>query len=137
MYHGCMETEPRLRQRTLVRWFTTSSGQRKWVILARRGEPFVPYRSGPTRNPSAEYRIAIVAHLIERDGLKCPKCGLPLGPDFSGKSVHVDHIVPVIQGGGHTLANFRLLHAWCNQTQPKRDPRKPASRPPNFRHAPA
>lgn len=57
-----------------------------------------------------EYRAAIVAFLLGRDGSNCRRCGTQLGDDVS-----VDHIVPVAQGGQHTLANFQLMHLHCNQ----------------------
>ena len=66
--------------------------------------------------------------VFERDKFKCQHCG----KDFSlagiptaravrllGGVLHVDHIVPVNQGGRATAENLRLLCASCNLSRPR------------------
>lgn len=56
--------------------------------------------------------------LRARDGWKCTLCNEPFTepsprhPD--PKSVEIDHIVPVWQGGTYSLDNLRLVHRICN-----------------------
>lgn len=73
---------------------------------------------------SVEKKIAI----IERDGFKCQICGKLLwaGNDAklfvkSGAGLfHIDHEVPVCQGGRATMENLRLTCPECSQSQKKR-----------------
>ena len=76
------------------------------VVVTRR-----PRRNGG----GAEYRVAILAYLRERDGDDCGECGYVLS-----NPIEIDHIIPVYQGGQHRLDNFRLLHAECNAARPRR-----------------
>lgn len=48
--------------------------------------------------------------IIERDDGICQICRQPVPPD----QIHLDHIVPLSQGGDHTAANLRLTHKLCN-----------------------
>ena len=66
--------------------------------------------------------------IIERDGFKCKECGKficsqPTSADRLVKMgaglFHIDHIVPVCQGGRATLENLRLLCPKCNLTRQK------------------
>lgn len=45
----------------------------------------------------------------------CEVCGEPL----SG-SVHLDHKVPLLEGGKHYMDNVRYVHAKCNLSRKKR-----------------
>lgn len=59
-----------------------------------------------------EYKEAIVAFLVERDGNLCQICRTPLGENRD-----IDHIVPVKKGGKHCLSNFQLAHGACNSAK--------------------
>ena len=48
--------------------------------------------------------------IIKRDGGICQICHRPVPT----KQIHLDHIVPLSQGGDHTAANLRLTHQLCN-----------------------
>ena len=70
------------------------------------------------RGRKSEWREAIVAYLVERDG---PNCGLggQLVTDngvriVDDKSAVIDHVIPVARGGPHRMSNFRLAHNGCN-----------------------
>lgn len=74
---------------------------------------------------SIELKIA----LFERDKFTCQECGRSYElPGLSTRhamrllssALHVDHIVPVCQGGRATEENLRLLCASCNFGRPKR-----------------
>jgi hypothetical protein len=46
----------------------------------------------------------------ERDGGRCHLCGHPVELD----AMHLDHLVPISQGGEHRMANVAAAHAFCN-----------------------
>jgi 5-methylcytosine-specific restriction endonuclease McrA len=63
--------------------------------------------------------------IIRRDGEfaghGAPICYLCTKPieDISGKSLHLDHVVPVVQGGLDCFTNIASTHANCNLTREK------------------
>lgn len=59
------------------------------------------------------YRKIIVAFLIDRDGFNCGFCQQTL----EGREIHIDHIIPVMQGGEEIMSNVRLAHSECNLAQ--------------------
>lgn len=59
----------------------------------------------------------IVQRLYRLQQGKCPCCGKPLGKDF-----HLDHVVPLIEGGTHTDDNVQLLRAKCNLQKNRKHP---------------
>lgn len=55
--------------------------------------------------------------VYERDDWTCGLCRLPVDPGLAWPhpmSVSVDHILPLSQGGSHTLANVQCAHLSCN-----------------------
>ena len=68
------------------------------------------------------------AEILERDGFKCQICGKFLTPCKDSKRFaklgsglfHIDHIVPVVQGGRATLENLRLSCPECNLKRKKK-----------------
>lgn len=55
--------------------------------------------------------------LIERDGLVCWICALPINPDepLNGEwRWSIDHVQPRSLGGRHELPNLKLAHRACN-----------------------
>ena len=55
--------------------------------------------------------------LIERDGLYCAICGMACiypGDFRSDLYPSIDHIIPMIKGGGHTWDNVQVAHRICN-----------------------
>lgn len=61
------------------------------------------------RDTKKEHHEAIVAYLIERDGDICSICNIILD-----RTVSIDHIIEVRDGGIHRLENFRAVHRKCN-----------------------
>jgi 5-methylcytosine-specific restriction endonuclease McrA len=49
--------------------------------------------------------------VFERDGHRCRSCGVRVG---EGVVLHVDHIMPVSQGGLSNLENLQTLCSECN-----------------------
>lgn len=72
--------------------------------------------------------IDLKVEIIERDGFKCQICGKFITSDKDAKRLakhgcgmyHIDHIVPVIQGGRATLENLRLTCPACNLKRKKK-----------------
>lgn len=54
--------------------------------------------------------------LIRRDGRKCFNCKDPLDA-----SAHIDHKVPIANGGTHAISNFVLACVPCNQEKHAKD----------------
>lgn len=58
--------------------------------------------------------------ILERNGFTCQRCGSgpgdqdPFNPDRKVR-LHVDHILPISQGGTDDRANLRVLCSACNQ----------------------
>lgn len=51
---------------------------------------------------------------------KCPLCGVYLtDKPYFPNSKHLDHILPINQGGTHTHGNVRIICAGCNLSRPK------------------
>ena len=72
--------------------------------------------------------IDLKRRIIERDNFKCQECGkfictTPITADrlikLGAGLFHIDHIVPVGQGGRATEENLRLLCPKCNQSRKK------------------
>ena len=97
----------------------------------RRSQGFVDARSGGgSRSAKAAARHVARAKrygvpwerfdpvdVFERDDWTCGLCGDPVDPDLEHPdpmSVSLDHIVPIIQGGGHLLDNCQCSHLTCN-----------------------
>jgi len=59
----------------------------------------------------------IVQKLIKLQKGKCPCCKQVLGKDF-----HLDHIVPLVDGGTNADSNMQLLRAKCNLQKNRKDP---------------
>ena len=58
--------------------------------------------------------------ILERNGFTCQQCGAgPGDPDPFNKSrkirLHIDHVVPLSQGGDNVADNLRVLCSACNQ----------------------
>ena len=49
--------------------------------------------------------------LIERQGYKCSLTGVELEP----RTAELDHVVPVSDGGDHSITNLQVLHKAVNR----------------------
>lgn len=69
-------------------------------------------------------RADMEARYAAQEG-RCGICGGPLPEDAMSPETHVDHIVPVADGGtGHEL-NLQLVHRRCNQEKWAHGPEQP------------
>ena len=66
--------------------------------------------------------------VILKWGTNCHICGEPIDmdaprrvgvPDWE-KSLHLDHVIPLVKGGSHTLENVKPAHALCNIVKGKK-----------------
>jgi hypothetical protein len=57
------------------------------------------------------YEIVSFAAILERDGMVCHICTLPIA---SRSDLHFDHVIPLSKGGPHMAANIKPSHARCN-----------------------
>lgn len=92
-----------------LREYFQDGRRRRWV------KHYSEYDEKPVISPSAAYREAIVAFLLDRDGNKCSVC---LKPFMTGvkwtDGISIDHVVPLALGGLNRLENLQLLHFRCN-----------------------
>jgi 5-methylcytosine-specific restriction endonuclease McrA len=60
-------------------------------------------------------------YVFERNNYQCQSCHKI---DLTAKSLQVDHIIPLAQGGANDLSNLQTLCAKCNREKSaKLDPR--------------
>ena len=64
-------------------------------------------RPFPRRERSRIIPARIRRAVFARDGKKCRECGV-------AERLSLDHIVPFVQGGKHTMQNLRVLCVFCN-----------------------
>lgn len=74
------------------------------------------------RSPAIERSISpqLRSEILERNGFTCQQCGAAAGdPDPFNPArkvrLHVDHIIPISQGGANDKTNLRTLCSACNQ----------------------
>jgi len=68
-------------------------------------------RSIRGKNRLTELREAVVDFLVNRDGINCPYCRLPLDMN----NLHLAHKLALALGGKNRLDNYFLAHPKCNQ----------------------
>ena len=64
-----------------------------------------------------KYEKFTYAEIFERDNWICGICNEPIDKELKwpdGKSVSLDHIIPVSKGGNHIPANVQAAHLGCN-----------------------
>jgi hypothetical protein len=69
------------------------------------------YYNGKRKGLSNSVKEAVYAKL-HRNGNTCALCGRPI--ILPNDKVHIDHIIPVRQGGSDDLSNLQVVHDACN-----------------------
>lgn len=62
-------------------------------------------------------------HIFERDRWACQQCGITVSLDVDAldpTSATVDHVIPLSQGGEHTMTNTQCLCLLCNSIKSDR-----------------
>lgn len=84
--------------------------------LRRKHEGLNHYARARKHNAPREKGITL-PKLIKRDGLQCAICGLMCiyGEDHNAPLYPtIDHIIAIVNGGGHTWDNVQVAHRQCN-----------------------
>jgi hypothetical protein len=74
-------------------------------------------RRARVRGAEGQVSPDIIEKLLVLQRGMCPCCKKPLGKDF-----HLDHIIPLIEGGTNKDSNMQLLRAKCNLQKNKKHP---------------
>ena len=72
-------------------------------------------RHALTRTPHA--KLISIHDIIARDGSRCYICGIKTDPKARYASLvksHLEHVVPLADGGSHTMDNLRCACRRCN-----------------------
>jgi 5-methylcytosine-specific restriction endonuclease McrA len=80
------------------------------LVLARRQRADHNARRRAEKMGAREVSDVSLDEIIERDGDLCYLCGKETSVDDRT----LDHVVPLILGGGHVPSNVRLAHRVCN-----------------------
>lgn len=108
--------------RSVVQRFSATRGVRVAMQLVEAGlwdavgRDFQIRADECTRAARRSIGRNVRARIIDRDGLICRLCGHEVTAD----DVHIDHIRPVLLGGGNRDENLRVSHSQCNLRRPKR-----------------
>lgn len=62
--------------------------------------------------------VAYIKSIYESESNVCYWCGKPISPD----DLHIDHIIPLAQGGTHSIDNLAPSHGTCNISKGKKMP---------------
>lgn len=75
--------------------------------------PLHPQAMSTARRPSGPVNVGNVMRLLEWQDYRCALSGRPLTPETAS----LDHIVPVRDGGRHTIENVQVLHKEVNRAK--------------------
>ena len=82
-------------------------------------------RPSTARRGSSTERRKIRVRALHRGGYRCAGCG---ALDKSGKSLEVDHILPLERGGDHSDGNLQLLCKPCHSVKTRLESEERRSR---------
>jgi 5-methylcytosine-specific restriction endonuclease McrA len=73
-----------------------------------------------SKTPRIKIPAAVRRYVLERDGHQCQSCG----QTSRRRSLQIDHIIPLAQGGTNDISNLQTLCQACNAHKHKHlDPR--------------
>lgn len=70
-----------------------------------------PYYNKGDRKPITNKVKEAVYAKLRSNGNTCALCGQPILTD---DTVHIDHIIPIREGGTSDPSNLQVVHDWCN-----------------------
>jgi 5-methylcytosine-specific restriction endonuclease McrA len=95
----------------------SAAGSDDLAVLGRANPPtnrtIHPQTQSAGERPSGAINPSNVLRLLEWQEYRCALTGRLLSPD----SASLDHIIPVRDGGGHTLENVQVLHKEVNRAK--------------------
>lgn len=95
-------------------------GRRRTVRKAReegKGWASLTNHRRRAKHYGVEYQSITPRDIYQRDGWTCGICLLPVDPDIKypdAMSASLDHILPMLHGGGHVPDNVQCAHFLCN-----------------------
>lgn len=115
------------------RWNADYKAKHGVVYRGRFDKPALPYddkmraRDAVRRARLAGAKVETFAprEVFERDGWVCGICTDPVDRELSYPdpgSASLDHVLPLVAGGEHSLANTQLAHLRCNLRKGARVP---------------
>lgn len=72
-----------------------------------------PQSQAEGRRPTGSVTTSNVLQLLEWQGYRCALTGRPLTP----QTASLDHVIPVRNGGEHTIENVQVLHKEVNRAK--------------------
>jgi 5-methylcytosine-specific restriction endonuclease McrA len=122
------------RQKARERYQVTAEKQRETSRQWRANNPeklAVQNRSTRARRKNVFSEPYTKEQVLAKWGTDCHLCGKPIdlqAPRYNGtpgweKGLHLDHVIPLINGGHDTLDNVKPAHGLCNLKKGKMKPR--------------
>lgn len=102
-----------------ARIFKRQARARARKVARERGKEWASLTShrSRARNYGVKYQSITPRDIYERDGWICGICSLPVDPQLKFPnlmSASLDHIIPMVKGGGHEPGNVQCAHFMCN-----------------------
>lgn len=77
---------------------------------------------------TGSFTAAEIAALYEKQKHKCATCKVAISDSPGKKRFHIDHVMPLMKGGGNGIDNIQLLCRRCNLSKKDRHPDEWAKR---------
>ncbi len=105
------------RNAIVQRWYDSPKGKAWWAAYAETKRAIVRNRRAKQRASEGQHTAADIADILRLQRGRCAYCRKPVG-----KGLHVDHIIPVAQGGSNDRRNLQITCAACNMSKNRSDP---------------
>ena len=103
-------SNPEKAREAATRW--RSKNLDKWAAKEHRR------RARKAGSSGGSYTATDVQELLREQGGRCVYCPT----EFIGRSYHVDHILPLVLGGGNDRSNIQILCPTCNLSKGSQHP---------------
>lgn len=102
------------RERVLEQVRTYQAANREQISARRKAKPHQGQANCAIRRARKRGAPVVEAvdrgDIIARDKQRCHICGKRVPK----KQIHLDHLIPLAEGGSHSAANLAVAHAACN-----------------------